>query len=187
MPNDREIEARFLEINKEELIKKLRQLGAQDLGEDFLRETIFYDRAGSWVHERKLIRIRTNSKNSIVSYKHHENHAIDGTKEVEFYTSEPEKVKQFLLELGFLEAMRQQEKYRHTFQLDDVTVDIDTWPQIPTYVELEGSSEVALHDAAEKLGLDWGKAVFEDARQVIEKYYHIPVSSLKYFTFDRIE
>ena len=45
----------------------------------------------------------------------------------------------FLEKVG-LKAMRRLEKYRHTFELGDVTVDIDTWPKIPVYMEVEGPS-----------------------------------------------
>ena len=71
--------------------------------------------------------------------------------------------------------------------MDDVIVDIDTWPKIPTYVELEGPSENALKSAAARVGFDWKDAVFENARIVIEERYHIPVGSMKWFTFDRFE
>ena len=67
------------------------------------------------------------------------------------------------------------------------TIDIDTWPKIPPYVELEGESEVALKHVAQDLGLDWKNAVFENARVVIETRYNIPLSTLRWFTFDRME
>jgi adenylate cyclase class 2 len=71
--------------------------------------------------------------------------------------------------------------------LDNVKIDIDTWPKIPTYVELEGDSEKDLKAMAYKLGFDWGDAVFENAGLVIENRYGLKVLSMKWFTFDRIE
>jgi hypothetical protein len=47
----KEIETRFLEINKEEFIKKLISLGAIDKGEEKLEEIIFYDQEMSWKKE----------------------------------------------------------------------------------------------------------------------------------------
>ncbi len=66
-------------------------------------------------------------------------------------------------------------------------IDIDTWPRVPTYVEIEGQSEEDLKKTAELLGLDWSKVVLENPRVVIEKYYKIPVGMMTYFTFDRFE
>lgn len=37
-----------------------------------------------------------------------------------------------------------QEKERITYVLDGYELDIDTWPKIPTYVEVEGKSETDL-------------------------------------------
>ena len=45
----------------------------------------------------------------------------------------------------------------------------------------------SLKDAAAELGLDWGNVVLENPRAVIEKYYHIPVHTMRWFTFDRFE
>ena len=48
-------------------------LEAKDLGEDFLTETIFYDKKLNWQKNRntyiKILRIRTNKKGSFVTYK----------------------------------------------------------------------------------------------------------------------
>lgn len=187
MPNNQEIEARFLEINSEELKSKLRQLGAQDLGDDLLEEIIFYDKGLKWLdYKRKLVRIRKRKDEITLTYKHTELDTVDGTEEIEFKISDVERATTFLERIGLV-AYRHQQKRRHTFKLDQVIIDIDTWPKVPTMVELEGPSEQALKEAAEQLGLDWSKAVFENPRAVIEKYYHIPVHSLKFYTFDKIE
>jgi hypothetical protein len=37
------------------------------------------------------------------------------------------------------------------------------------------------------MGLNWQDAVFKDAGSVIAEIYNIPVHTLKYFTFDKIE
>ena len=69
----------------------------------------------------------------------------------------------------------------------DVTIDIDTWPKVPTYVELEGPSEERIKAVAQLLGFQWEDAVFDDARAVIENRYNIPVGTMRWFTFDRFE
>ena len=183
---NREIEVKFLGVEKEKLIEKLRKLGAEDQGEDKLKEAIFYDKEGKWQYtENKFVRIRKTNKGVFVTFKHKEAATATGVKEIEFQASDFNKVKDFLEETGLI-FYREQEKKRHKFNLAGVIVDIDTWPSIPTYVELEGQSEEALKNVARLLGLDWSKAMFGVAHEVIESY-GIPVRKLKYFTFDKIE
>ncbi len=156
-----EIEARFLEINKETLIMRLCELGAEDLGEDILKEVIFYDKEYKWRDiEHKLIRLRKVRDKVFLTYKHHFTQAIDGTEEIEIEIENMEKGIDFLTKIGLQQA-RYQEKKRHTFKLKDVTVDIDTWPQVPTYVELEAESEHKIKEIAMLLDLDWTKVTFE--------------------------
>ena len=182
-----EIEARFLDINKEKLIDSLHKVGAIDCGEELLEEVIFYDKDFKWRDvEHKFIRLRKNNKKVVLTYKQHITHTVDGSEEIEFEIESLEKGINFLNKIDLLEA-RHQEKKRHTFTFNDVTIDIDTWPRIPTYVELEADSEEKIKETAILLGFDWNKANFENAGYIIENRYHIPVLSLKWFTFDKFE
>ncbi len=181
-----ETEVRFLEVDKDALIKKLKSLGAVDRGEVLLEETIIYDKDLTWRDERRFIRIRREGKKTKLAYKKHLPRAMDGAEEVEFDIDDPEKAINFFEKLDFI-AFRRQQKLRHTLVLGNVIFDIDTWPRLPAYVELEGPTIEALKNAAHVIGLDWQKAIYEDARFVIENVYHVPVGSLRWFTFDKIE
>ncbi len=185
--NYREIEARFLEVDKGKLIKKLTGLGAEDKGEELLKELIFYDKSLRWQYEeKKFVRIRQTKEGIFLAFKHNQEAIADGTEELEFKIDNFEKARQFLKEIGLIEY-REQEKKRHKFILNNVTLDIDTWPTVPTYVELEGSSEKDLKAVAKLLNLDWSNVVFEAPRYIIEIRYNIPFSRLKKFTFGKIE
>jgi len=184
--NTQEIECRFLEINKDALIKKLLELGAVDEGETMLEETIIYDPELKWRDEQRFVRLRKVGDTTKLTYKEHREHTVDGTYEIEFGIDDYKKAELLFEKIG-LRPFRHQQKKRHTLKLNGVTFDIDTWPRIPTYVELEGESEQALKEAAASVGLDWKDAVFHNARWVIENTYKIPVGNLKWFTFDRYE
>lgn len=183
---DKEIEARFLDIDKQKLIEKLVALGAVDKGDKLLTEVIFYDADGAWHAERRFVRLRSVDDSVKLTYKSNKEQTIDSAREIEFAVPDADLAEQFLENVGLV-AARHQEKRRHTFELEGVTIDIDTWPKIPTYVELEGSSEESIKAVARMLGFDWGDAVFDDARAVIEGRYNIPVGTMKWFTFDRFE
>jgi adenylate cyclase, class 2 len=181
-----EIECRFLEIDKDGLIRKLHDLGAIDKGEELLEETIIYDPEGRWKDAHQFIRIRKSGDAIRLTLKQHREHGVGGAYEIEFGIDDMAKAEAFFEQIG-LPPYRRQQKKRHTFLLDTVTVDIDTWPRIPAYVELEGESEAALKGVAEKLGLDWRDVDLHNARWVIENKYHIPIADLTWFTFDKYE
>lgn len=183
----KEIEVRFLEINQNDVIQSLKDLGAIDHGEDMLEEVIFYDKDLKWRDSGKeFVRLRKNKKGVFLTYKHHVSETADGTEEIEFTVGDMNKAEVFLERLGLV-AYRHQQKKRYSFQLGEVFADIDTWPKIPTYIELEGPTEESLKQAAAKLNLDWQNVVLENARLVIENRYNIPVGNMKWFTFDKFE
>lgn len=183
-----EIEVRFLEVDKEALIERLHSLGAKDLGEQLLEEKIIYEESTEWRTKRGAwLRLRTQSGTTCLSYK---NRMGDGdaqvVEEIEFEVGDAGATEALLDRLGY-KAYRNQQKMRHTFELGEVTIDIDTWPQIPTYVELEGPNEPTLKEAAAKLELDWSTVERRNPRRVIEEVYGIPVGDMTWFTFDRFE
>lgn len=182
-----EIEVRFLEINKESLIQKLTELGATDLGEKLLDERIIYDNELTWRDSvQKILRLRSVDGVTELAYKERKQLTADGMEEIEFGVSDIDAAEALLSRLGY-STFRYQQKKRHTFKLNEVIVDIDTWPKIPTYVELEGHSEDSLKWAAEQLGFDWSTAELRSPRTIIEDVYNIPVGNMKWFTFDRFE
>lgn len=184
--DNQEIECRFLEIDKDELLNKLLSLGGKDLGEKLLEETIIYDPEGKWQDGNRFIRLRKVGDKIKLSYKEHRAHSVDGAYEIELEISDYDKAELLFEKIG-LKAYRHQQKKRHTLELDGVTFDIDTWPRIPTYVELEGDSENALKNIAQKIGYKWENAEFHDAAWIIENKYHIPVRKMTWFRFDRFE
>jgi len=184
--NTIEIECRFLEIDKAGLLKKLMALGAKDLGETMLEEVIIYDKDLTWSRNERFIRLRKKAGKTVLSYKEHREASVDGTYEIEFGVDDYDKAIMVFEHIGLVAARRQQ-KLRHTLELGGVTFDIDTWPRIPAYVELEGESEAALKKAAEAVGYDWKDAEFHNASWVIENKYGIPIRKMKWFTFERFE
>ena len=65
-----------------------------------------------------------------------------------------------LLQAVGLEPVRYQESYREEWKLDGVTYDIDEWPGLPVFLEVEGPSPAAVEAAAGRFGLDFVAASF---------------------------
>jgi adenylate cyclase, class 2 len=181
-----EIECRFLEIDKDALVAKLLGLGATDKGEVMLEEVIIYGPNNAWKDEPRFVRIRKMGDRTALTYKEHRNQSLGGAHEIEFGIEDLNKATSFFEAIGF-PPFRWQQKKRHTLHLGSVTFDIDTWPTLPPYVELEGESEESLKEAAARVGYEWSNAVFNDAAWVIQNKYNIAVRELRWFTFDRVE
>ena len=176
-----EIETRFLDINKDGLVKKLVSLSAIDKGEEKLEEIIFYAADGSWVGKNKLVRLRKTQDEIKLTYKENVGQTVDSTREIELEVSDLDKCSKFFEKIG-LKVIRQNEKYRHTFELGDATIDIDTWPKIPVYAEIEGPSVESLKNVCKELGLDWEKRFDGDGREVFI-HYGYDLDNLSMVTF----
>ena len=165
-----EYEVRVLEINKEEIQNKLNELGAT-LVEDVFQRRYVYD--FNPVNPNKWIRLRTNGNTTTLTIKNVESSNIDGTKEMEIVVDDFDTTNEILNELGYIPRGIQENK-RIKYDLNGVEVDIDTWPKIPTYLEIEGSSEEEVFNTLDLLGIDRTKATSLDVLSIYEQIYHIP-------------
>ncbi|MBP6943247.1 MAG: hypothetical protein KBB55_04375, partial [Candidatus Buchananbacteria bacterium] len=68
-------------------------------------------------------------------------------------------------------AKAYQETKREKWLLGDVEVTIDTWPWVPTFVELEGPTEEEVKAAAQKLGLDWNQVMHGSVETIYQMHY----------------
>ena len=102
-----EYEVRVLEINKDEIIKKLERLGAEKKGE-FEQKRYVYDLRP--IENGKWIRLRTNGKVTTLAYKDIISNTIDGTREIEFVVDNFDEANEFLERIGFKSRNYQENK-----------------------------------------------------------------------------
>jgi adenylate cyclase, class 2 len=180
----REFEAHFLNINTDEIEKRLGILGAEHLGYFDLKETIFYP---DDISKNQFMRVRTkNGIHSELTYKEDfKAEGIGNRIEVETEIFDPDNMKLIIKKLGW-HLVREQEKRRATYKLDGVVYDIDWWPKVPPYIEIESDDEDKVRKASEQLGFKWEDACFLDAKKIlIERYGLKDFDNIKYFTFDK--
>ncbi len=72
--------------------------------------------------------------------------------EIEFHADDGQAAIEFLVALGFVEAVTF-EKRRESWQLGDCRVELDELPHLGLYVEIEGPSESAVAAAQQTIGL----------------------------------
>lgn len=106
-------------------------------------------------NENKWIRLRTSNKKTTLTVKHilaqKEDSNLQQLKEVEMEVSSIEEANDFLEAIG-LSHKCYLEKKRTTYSLKEHLIEIDTWPKIPTYFELEGKNENDIEEILNLLG-----------------------------------
>ena len=179
----KEVEERILEVDKEQVIKKLEELGAEKVG-DWHQKRYVYDFMPKREHE--WIRLRNNGLETTLTYKNVESTEIDGTKELEIVVSDFEETYQLLNILGYSPKAFQENK-RTRYYLEHIEVDIDTWPLIPTYVELEGGTEEEIKNVEKLLGLSDGKITTLNCQDIYMQEYGIDVNQINELKFEEDE
>ncbi len=180
MPGNVEIEARFINLNRAEMERRLFALGAKKEFESFFKEWIF--RYDEWIPDRKRLRIRDDGKNVWLTYKANPSWEIDGTEEIEIMSSSSADTAKILEKIG-IPKLRYQEKKRIEYSLGDALVELDFWPKIPMVLEIEAPSKERVREVAELLGLPWEDAIFVDQKVVHEQYYGIDMDTMTEYKF----
>lgn len=173
-----EIEAQFLDINKDEIREKLASIGAECVKPEVLMQRVVFD-----IEPKRFARVRDEGGGKIVmTYKNvMDDNSILGTKEVNLTIDNYENGVLFLKSCG-LKPKAEQESYRETWTYGDVEICIDTWPWIPTFIEIEGPSEESVWSTAEKLGLDKSTAKFGSVDTTYKHYYGVDTDVVNFHT-----
>jgi adenylate cyclase class 2 len=168
-----EIEAKFLDIDKEVIREHLAQLGATLVyPEGTTRQKVFdfpdfkLDQQASW------LRLREENGEVSLTLKKWAQEGIEGMKEIAFTVSSFESAEQLLLAIG-MKVKSSQTKKRELWRLGTTEYMIDTWPWVPAFIEIEGQSEEEVQMAAVNLGLDWSGAMFGGVARIYKKYFAI--------------
>lgn len=168
-----EIEAKFLDVDIYKFRKKLKKIGAivkQPLRlmrrKNFDFSDFRLEKDGGWV------RVRDEGDRVTLSYKQLNERTLHGTKEVTIVVDSFEETCVFLESIG-LKNYSYQETKRESWILEEVEIEIDTWPWVPEFIEIEGKSENEVKSMAEKLNLDWEKALFGSVEIVYQQYYDV--------------
>ena len=173
---DIEYEVRILEIDREKIIKLLEENGAKRV-KDVLQRRYVYD--FDPVQKHKYIRVRTDGIKTTLTIKKSVSDEIDGTEELEIEVSDFEKTNQILINLGY-KPKGYQENKRLEYELDGVFFDIDRWPLIPEFMEIEGPNEEAIWNMIDRLNIPRETVTGEGAYE----HYGIDSTELENLNFD---
>lgn len=171
-----EIELKFLEVDVSELEKKLISIGAKKVGEyDYTRAIFDYP---DWRlnEDHSWLRLRTYGKETTLTYKQRIGVTTNdasisdtGMKEIEIIVDNYERTYELLKSLGFV-IKREQENKRIKYIKNEIHFDIDFWPRIPTYLEIEGISLQEVKEVAQELGFNPQNGLMCSPKQIYKKY-----------------
>jgi len=164
-----EIEAKFTDIDFDEVRKKLTELGAtleQPLR--VMKRVVIH--TPEMVKLNAFLRVRDEGHRTTITYKQFDGDTVDGAKEHEIEVSNFEEAVRILTASG-LKYDTYQESRRENWRLGNVEIMLDEWPWLNPYLEIEGESEDALKRVASSLELDWSQAVFGGVANVYKKQY----------------
>lgn len=168
-----ELETKVLNVNKESMASKLEGLGAKQILNTKLTVDWFRLKGIQEGQDPWYLRIRNTSDGKTeVTWKGQStvHGASRSHKEINFPVADSEKMADLFCEIG-LESYAHQEKYRTSWVLNEWRFDLDQYPGMPAYLEIEGKSEEHIQEALTLLGLTNHKTSSEGERVLIQKEF----------------
>jgi adenylate cyclase class 2 len=167
---DIELEAKFVNINPEEIRTKLKNLGARLYYKERLMKRKVYEHPTQ--KDNDWFRVRDEGDRITLSYKKLTDRSLYGTEEVMFTVPDFDQACRFL-ESTHLKFVAYQETKREMWHLGSTEITIDTWPWIPTLLEIEGQKEEEIKDVVLKLDLDWKNVLHGSVENIYAMNYDV--------------
>lgn len=178
---DAEIEVKFLNVDFDDVRQRLSELGAVCEKPMRLMRRLVFD--NDFMKEKNgWIRVRDEGDKVTLTYKQTDSFDIDGTREIEAIVDSFDNTVVIFKQLGMNGGSFQESK-RESWRLGEVEIDLDEWPWLNPYVEIEGKDAEAVRELAGKLGFDMKDAVSGDVMVAYRAQYshlglHDTVASL---------
>lgn len=157
---NQEYEVKFLDIDVEKLETKLKEIGAEKVGEFFYRRISFdfpdlsLATKGAWVRLRdEGDRVTLTWKRRLGMKAQDGSQSDDGMEEVETIVGDFDSAADILRKIGLKDKFFQENR-RKRWKKGTVEFDIDSWPLLNPYLEIEAHSWEAIDLAIHELGLN---------------------------------
>ncbi|MEV4131292.1 CYTH domain-containing protein [Dactylosporangium sp. NPDC049742] len=162
-----EFEAKVLDIDPAAMADLILSKNGSEVSTPTLQRRYVYDIVAG--DESKWIRLRDNGTKTTLAVKEISHDGIDGTYEVEVTVDDLDATNELLGFLGF-HPKSYQENRRTSFTLDGAQLEIDEWPMIPPYLEIEASSPEEVRRVAALLGYEESQLTSENTTKVYKRY-----------------
>ncbi len=168
-----EVETSVLDIDANAIVRRLEELGARQTQKTRLvvdwyhvqgtkeGEDPWYLRIRSYSDGRHEVTWKAKSDAAGIARRH---------KEINFDIKDPAALAELFSGLG-LERYAHQEKDRVSFALKNWSFDLDQYPNMPAYLEIEGSDEANIMEAVQLLDLGRNRTWNKGERTLIQQIY----------------
>ncbi|MGC9968739.1 MAG: CYTH domain-containing protein [Minisyncoccia bacterium] len=167
-----EYEAKFLDVDKDEIRGRLRNAGADLVRPEYLQKRIPFHLPKNKRSKDAWLRVRDEGDKITLSLKVVDGEKIENQKEICLNVSSFDDAVKLLEAIG-CEPKSYQETKRELWKLDGVDITIDEWPFLEPFVEVEGSSEEVVKRVSEKIGFNYTDALFCAVGKLYQMKYHI--------------
>ncbi len=165
-----EIEVKILEVDTSYIIQKLESWGAKNVFEGEVNAS-YYDFSNRRLRDNdRFLRLRKKGSTVELTLKEkikHEEAKI--MQEYEVNVTDFEIMQKILYGLGLLE-IKVAKKHRTSYLLEEVHFEFDTFPGIPTFLEIEASTIERIREYVLKLGFSMQDAKPWSCGDVIRYY-----------------
>jgi len=171
----KEIEVKILEIDKDKVIRKLEELGAEKEFDGKIEGHHFDFEDRKLTKEKKMVRLRkqcdiVQGDTVFLTFKQKISKKIAKQSiEHEVEVKDFEAMKKILSGIG-LGGYSQASKHRISYALDNVHFDIDTYKGIPTFLEIEATTVEKVEEHVKKLGFTMEQTKSWTGKDVLEHY-----------------
>src|SRR5690348_8769015 len=172
----REVEAKWLFVDKESLIKKIKEHKGEEVHKLAKYERYVFllpegDKRKGYVRTRKEMNDKGEHVITITGKFYDPASKYADEYEIETKNTTLEKCRDLLIAFGFRQKAYQ-ESFRHKFHLDKCEICFDYLPGLE-YVELDCADEDCLKDTSKKLGLDMKDAHYGSYGLTYEEVYEL--------------
>jgi len=161
-----EFEAKALEIDCTDIALRIAAAGGSHVADRTMRRFVYDIRPGE---QGRWIRLRDTGSEVTLCVKEISGDAVDGTRETETTVGDFDTAHELLGRLGFV-PKAYQENLRSSWLLDGVRLEIDSWPLIPPYLEIEGDDATQVWKTADRLALNREDLTSENTTAVYARY-----------------
>ncbi|MCX6789433.1 MAG: class IV adenylate cyclase [Candidatus Gribaldobacteria bacterium] len=170
-----EYEATFINVDKDAIRKKLKEVGAVLVKPEVLMKRYTFNLPKGLEHKDKFLRVRDEGDKITLTFKivpEGGTKNIDEQKEICFGVDSFDKAVDFLKTIGCQEKAFLETK-REVWQIGQTEICIDQWPFLEPLVEVEGQNEQIVKEVSVKLGFDYSQAMFCAVGKIYAQKYNI--------------
>ncbi len=177
-----EIETKILEVDSEDIKNKLKSIGALETQDIRLFVDWYCTKESVNSDHPWYLRVRKDSNGkSEISWKSLEKFVGNTrqSEEINIDVSDFERAKSILEALGLIHYAHQ-EKDRTSFSFKDWIFDLDRYPNMPAYLEIEGNDENHVGEAIKLLELEGHEALSQGETKLIRERYGLDWNNMRF-------